>query len=105
MMGGTDHVIQGLDEQIERALLHVITPFHWCGLTSHQHAAVYWHVRGKSARAIGKIMGKSRYTVWGYLRQAVKKINEAEDWDIKIVDLPDMLLKLIKEELDGEERS
>ena len=76
-------------------------PFSWCVLTEDQIAAVYWHVRGKSARQTGEIMGKSKHTIRKHLVLAVRKINKAEDWEIKIPDLADILFKLIKEELDG----
>lgn len=99
-----DHPI-ATAEGIFRALKHINTPFHWCGLSSDQHAAVYWHVRGKSARQTGEIMGKSKHTIRKHLVLAVRKINKAEDWEIKIRDLADVLLKLIKEELEhGEEK-
>ena len=90
-----------LATRINKALKHISHTFHWFGLTSRQHVAVYWHVRGYSASRIGKLMGKSRHSVRKYLEQAVRKINACEDWEITIRDLADVLFKLIQEELDG----
>ena len=95
-----DHPI-ATAEGIDKALKHLNQPFHWCKLTPHQERSVYWHVRGYSARRIGERMGLTRDTIRKHLERAVEKINEAEDWEITIRDLADVLLKLIEEELDG----
>ena len=102
-MGDTNYrqQLDSLEDAIQQSLMHIRRPFWWCGLTPHQERSVYWHVRSYSARKIGERMGKSKHTIRKYLEQAVRKINEAEDWEIKIPDLADILLKLIKEELDG----
>ena len=93
--------ITQLETAIRKALEHINNPFSWCGLSDKQMFAVYYQVRGKSAHKTGKIMGKSRHTVRKYLEQAVEIINKAEDWEIEIRDLADVLFKLIEEELDG----
>ena len=102
MMGDINYAekLDSLEGAIKRSLKHIRLPFWWCELTPHQERAVYWHVRGHSARKIGKRMGKSRHSIRKYLEQTVRKINACEDWEITIRDLADVLFKLIQEELE-----
>ncbi len=101
MMGHFDTEIQILDKRIDQALKHIESPFHWCGLTVKETVAVQFQCRGYSAQRSGEIVGISRHAIRKRLDRAVEKINAAEDWNIKVSDLADVLLKLIQEELDG----
>ncbi len=82
-----------------KALEHLTNPFHWVDLTNQQAKAIKEACRGRSAGLIAVDMGISYWTVVGYLRHALIKINQTDHSNLSLRDLPGKLLDLVEKEL------
>ncbi len=92
----------------KKAVLKLIRePFYWIEeLTDRQREALNLACRGIRGKRMAEELEVELRAAIALTNRAVAIINEAEDWDIKPKDLPDITLKLIENELgeldDGE---
>ena len=83
----------------DKALQHLMDPFHWVHLSHQQAKAIKQACWGRSASAIAADMGVSESAVKSYLRNALIKINLTDRSSLSLRDLPGALLKLVGKEL------
>ena len=83
----------------DKALQHLMDPYHWVHLSHQQAKAIKQACRGKSASAIAADMGVSESAVKSYLRNALIKINQTDRTDLSLRDLPGKLQDKVIEEL------
>ena len=82
-----------------KALEHLTNPFHWVDLTNRQAEVIKLACWGRSTGAIAVEMGITYWTVVGYLRNALIKINLTDHSNLSMRDLPGKLLDLVEKEL------
>ena len=85
----------------KKAVLKLIRePFYWIEeLTDRQREALNLACRGIRGEQLAEELGLKRRAALELINRAVTIINKAEDWDITPKRLPDILLKLIENEL------
>ena len=86
----------------KKAVLKLIRkPFYWIEeLTDRQREALNLACRGIRGEQLAEELGLKRRAALELINRAVTIINKAEDWDIKPKDLPDIIWKLVEQELD-----
>ncbi len=86
----------------KKAVLKLIRePFYWIEeLTDRQREALNLACRGIRGKEMSERLRLGLRAAIALTKRAVAIINEAEDWDITPKRLPDLILKLIEEELD-----
>ena len=86
----------------KKAVLRLIRePFYWIEeLTDRQREALNLACRGIRGKEMSERLGLGLRAAIALTKRAVAIINEAEDWDITPKDLPDIIWKLVEQELD-----
>ena len=86
----------------KKAVLKLIRePFYWIEeLTNRQREALNLACRGIRGKEMSERLGLGLRAAIALTKRAVAIINEAEDWDITPKDLPDIIWKLVEQELD-----
>lgn len=101
-MTSKDHNYIKLYNEKEAVLKLIREPFYWIEeLTDRQREALNLACRGIRGEQLAEELGLKRRAALELINRAVAIINKAEDWDIKPKQLPDLILKLIEQELDN----
>ncbi len=89
-----------LYDEKEAVLKLIKEPFYWIEeLTDRQREALNLACRGIRGKQMAEELGLGLRAAIALTKRAVAIINKAEDWDITPKDLPDIILKLIENEL------
>jgi hypothetical protein len=88
-------------DEKEAVLKLIREPFYWIEeLTDRQREALNLACRGIRGKEMSERLGLGLRAAIALTNRAVAIINEAEDWEVTPKSLPDLIFKLIEEELD-----